>query len=539
VIRRLKSRVPLEDISVGVRFLRGLPGFLRCPVSLEEARTTLRRRLERRDSDFLALARRTIYANQLSPYRRLLAISGCAYEDLERLVRQDGLEAALWSLYRSGVFLTVDELKGRRPAVRGSASIAVDPGGLRNPYSAFHLLSQSGGSRGPRTPVPVDLAFIRDQAVDWRLALDGRGATTGPYAQWTVPGTLSLINLVESAGCGVPKTRWFSQLDPAAPGLHPRYRWSARLLRWGSLLAGVPIPRPEHVPLERALPVARWLADALAAGGRPELGTPPSAAVRVCRAALEAGLDLRGALFSIGGEPLTAARLIAIDQAGAEAVPHYRSIESGRIASGCLAPDAPDDLHLFHDLLALIQPGPDGTHDRLPSRALLVSSLRSTAPLILLNVSLGDHADIVQRSCRCPLEQHGWTTHLRNIRSFEKLSAGGMTFLDQDVIRVLEEVLPARFGGGPIHYQLVEDETEDGRPHLRLLVDPVVGLLDSEAVADAFLTALGGGSGVERVMELHWRQARFLEVDRRPPHVTAAGKVLHLHRSAPAAKRQD
>jgi hypothetical protein len=184
VVRRLKSRIPLEDISVGVRFLRGLPGFLRRPVSLEEARTTLRRRLERRDSDFLALARGTIYANQPSPYRRLLAMSGCEYEDLERLVRQDGLEAALWSLYRSGVYLTVDEFKGRRPAVRGSASIAVDTAGLRNPYSAFHLLSQSGGSRGPRTPVPVDLAFIRDRAVNWRLALDGRRATTGPYAQW-------------------------------------------------------------------------------------------------------------------------------------------------------------------------------------------------------------------------------------------------------------------------------------------------------------------------------------------------------------------
>ena len=37
-----------------------------------------------------------------------------------------------------------------------------------------------------------------------------------------------------------------------------------------------------------------------------------------------------------------------------------------------------------------------------------------------------------------------------------------MTFLDSDVIRVLEEVLPARFGGGPTDFQLVEQEDDDG-----------------------------------------------------------------------------
>jgi hypothetical protein len=50
-----------------------------------------------------------------------------------------------------------------------------------------------------------------------------------------------------------------------------------------------------------------------------------------------------------------------------------------------------------------------------------------------------------------------------------------MTFLDTDVIRVLEEILPARFGGGPADYQLVEDERADGQPCLRL-----VGDLDEE-----------------------------------------------------------
>src|SRR5215211_3339611 len=94
-----------HDLATGARLLRDLPGFLRHPISLEQAGAILRRRLEQREPEFLALARATIYANPTSPYRRLLSLAGCDYGDLERLVRQEGLEQALLSLYRQGVYL--------------------------------------------------------------------------------------------------------------------------------------------------------------------------------------------------------------------------------------------------------------------------------------------------------------------------------------------------------------------------------------------------------------------------------------------------
>jgi hypothetical protein len=104
-----------------------------------------------------------------------------------------------------------------------------------------------------------------------------------------------------------------------------------------------------------------------------------------------------------------------------------------------------------------------------------------------------------------------------------------MTFLGSDVIRVLEDVLPGRFGGGPADYQLVEAEGHDGSARLRLLVHPAVGPLDPEAVSRAFVAALGQGSGPERVMGLAWREAALVRVERRPPLATSSGKVLHLH----------
>src|SRR5262249_33554813 len=76
--------------------------FLRHPMSAEEIRGILRTRLERRAADFLKLVRQVIYDNPDSPYRALLALAGCEWEDVARLVGQGGIEGALRTLLRHG-----------------------------------------------------------------------------------------------------------------------------------------------------------------------------------------------------------------------------------------------------------------------------------------------------------------------------------------------------------------------------------------------------------------------------------------------------
>ncbi len=141
---------------------------------------------------------------------------------------------------------------------------------------------------------------------------------------------------------------------------------------------------------------------------------------------------------------------------------------------------------------------------------------------------MGDQARLYERECGCPLERLGWTGHLSDIRSFEKLTGAGMTFLDTDVIRVLEEVLPARFGGAPTDYQLIEEQDGQGRPVLRLVIRPEVGPLDEGEVVGAFLEAVGRGEGVERIMGLSWKESRLLRLERSAPRQTTSGKVLHF-----------
>jgi len=447
---------------------------------------------------------------------------------LERLVRTEGVEGTLTALYERGVYLSVDEFKGRQPTRRGSQTIDFDTDDLRNPRSAFHVPVRSGGSRSKGTPVLIDLAFMRDCAARTRLMLEARGGGRWVLADWEVPGGGAMFRLLKYAALGAPPVRWFSHVDPAAPGLHPRYRRSAQAMWLGSRLAGVPLPAPIHTPLDRPRAAAEWIASVRREGRVPHVFTFPSSAARLCQTAIETGIDINGSEFTIGGEPITAARLDLVERAGAHALPRYGSIECGPIAYGCLSPEAPDDVHWIADLHGLIQSA-GGPGDPLPARSILITALSASAPFVLLNVSMGDMANMVRRSCGCPIEALGWPVHLRDIRSFEKLTAAGMTFMDTDVIRVLEQVLPARFGGAPTDYQLVEAEGDDGRPQLFLFVHPRLGPLDEGTVADAFLTALGAGAGVERVMQHVWEDGRVVRVQRQTPRSTASGKISHLH----------
>jgi hypothetical protein len=216
-------------------------------------------------------------------------------------------------------------------------------------------------------------------------------------------------------------------------------------------------------------------------------------------------------------------------------VPRYASVECGAIAVGCVAPDFADSVHVVSDLLAVTQAGPGGA---LPPQALLITSLSSTAPLRLLNVSLGDQAIVAAHPCGCSLERLGWQMRLHTIRSFEKLTAGGMTFHDADVVRILEEILPARFGGMPADYQVVEGEGEEGQPTVTVLAHPRLGPLDPAALVEAFLAALDDGSGPGRVLSLQWRAAGVVRVERAAPRPTESGKLLYVRRSGGSAIEQ-
>ena len=137
-----------------------------------------------------------------------MALAGCEYGDLVNLVRQRGLEATLRTLLRQGVYLTVDELKGRRPVVRNGASIEVHPDSLRNPLIRAELLRYRSGSRGGQTPVPIGMATLRERSANICLIYHARGGLNWQHAYWEVPGGASMLHVLECHPFQGPPARW-------------------------------------------------------------------------------------------------------------------------------------------------------------------------------------------------------------------------------------------------------------------------------------------------------------------------------------------
>ena len=512
---------------VGARFFCSLPVYLLRPVQLKDACRLITTRLAKREQLLVDRIRHDVFAHPGSIYHQLFRHAGCELGDIENLIK-NGTDAALTALLRAGVYLTVDEFKGRKLVIRGSLRIDVSPEQLRSPRAAYHLPLRSGGSRSSGTPVLIDLRFVRDCAATCLANLDVWDGLDWIKADWETPGAGARFRLTKFAMFGQPPAAWFSQVDPDDPSLPAAIHWNTRALRWSSGLVRRALPRPVMATLRDPTPVVEWLHQQTSAGRSPVLFTFSGSAVRACLLAEEKGISIAGTRFITSGEPTTAARVATIRRAGCVAIPRYGSIECGAIGYGCASPEHADELHLLSHMHALITAGDCAAQLHLPPGALFISALHRQAPFLMINVSMGDQAEIRQRDCGCGWQKLRLTTHLHEIRSFEKLTGGGVTFLGTEVISILEQALPSRFGGAPTDYQLVEGETEAGEPIVALRVHPRVPAQDDRAIRDTFLNLLAQASTAASVMAQLWRDANTVRVVREPPVISAAGKILHL-----------
>ncbi len=520
-----------EEAAIALRFATALPGFLRGPATSVGAVEVVRGRLRARAADFLAIAREQIFAHSDSPYLPLLRHAGCEFGDVQALVEREGLDDALHRLFRAGVYLTTDELKGHAPIVRGSLCYSAAPQRFRNRLAAQHMKVTSGGSTGPVRGHLLDLATLKELSVNYGLGLEALGGSGDSFACWDTAGPVMTANhLWFAAYFGRPMSRAF-RMDAGGSELRG-VQASGAILSVVGRLCGCPFPRPEIAPLGDPMPVLRWLAAELRRGARPSVRTFPTSAMRLAQAAVDQGVDLTAAQAVVAGEPLTAARRAAIRRSGLGVASLYGASECGLIGYSCLAPTEVDDVHLQDDLHALVQVDADEARGACPEGTLLMTSVRPTARLILLNASLGDSAVMERRDCGCRFQEIGWTTHLHAIRSYEKLNSAGMTFRGHDLVRVIEEVLPQRFGGTPADYQLAEGESDGGEPRVVLRIHPSLGDIDADAVKRVFLQSMGGASDINTVMAKVWSDGDVLRVRREPPVATAGGKLPPFQRSA-------
>ncbi len=525
----------LEYLQMFARFPFALRRFLKHKLTLEEARQIVRERMEHREENFLRVVEKSIYGYPRSPYLALLKMAGCEIGDLRALVKHKGLEGALRQLREEGVYVTFEEFKGRKPIERNGKTIPVSARDFDNPFARRDFVTETSGSTGLAVYVHQALDQIAAEAPYLVIAHAAHRSLGAPGAFWSAvlpgPGIRNLLLYLRS---GEPLQHWFSPTSWRESKYWVKYGLAAWYLQaW--IKALLPrAPMPEIVKLDRAMVIVQWIQKSLKAHSRCILQVAPSRAVRVCVAAQEAGIDLNGLVLRGGGEPCTPAKAEIIQRSGARYVPVYAMTEAGTIAQGCAQPINSEDVHLVKDIYALITYpfAVEGMGMTVP--AFNLTTLLDTTPKLLLNLQLDDYGIVEERHCGCEYETLGFTTHLREIRSYSKLVSESATLIGNEMLSILEKILPARFGGSPLDYQLIEEEDDKGLTRLYLVVHPRVDISDEQAVIKVLLDALGKSSPMADAARSIWQQAQTIRIKRAAPAWTASGKMLPL-RAKPKA----
>jgi hypothetical protein len=518
-----------KQLGLFTSLARGLGPFLRAPLTREACLALSREGLAAREQSFVSVVERIVALDDRNPYSRLLRHAGITPRDIGEHVRRQGLEPTLEMLFEHGVYVTLDEFKGRTELRRGSLRLEVGSHDFDNPLAQRHYETRTGGSRSTGTRLFVDLDLIARDAAYVHHQLDMFGLHGRPLFVWcSAPPFQSGINeLLRYAKLGLAPRRWFAQSVPSLTGKSWRHVLLTRYVVTAARAHGHRLPMPEPLALGDARVLAEALAAARRAGQLPVLRANASSAVRVCIAAEEAGLDISGTAMRVSAEPFTPAKAAIVRRAGCTAMSWYATGEVGIVGLPCGAPAEVDEVHFMADKLALIR----REREVAPGQSVLVNVYTSLVPSttkMLLNFVSDDYAAIGRRACGCALEMLGYTTHMHTIRSWEKLTSEGMTFCGHDLIRLIEEVLPARFGGSATDYQFVESE-RNGLPKVDLLVSPRLGPIDEAAVLATALRFIDDTPGVQTERADRWRQGNTLSVVRGQPVATSASKVLALH----------
>ncbi len=480
-----------------------------------------------REARFLDTIGKVVFSNPAHPYYEMFRLAGCTWHDLANSIWRDGLEPTLERLYQSGVWLDHDEFKGVKPIVRAGRHIPSSPYSFRNPLIRGLIEASSGGSRSRGTQIPrgvEDLVTREDQenlrrqefSLTERILVEVRPI---------LPSTTGLNPSMRSARLGQPVEKWFVPGGSWRSSAHYRVATYALVL-WAKAL-GASVPIPSQLPWNDFSPVADWIARRRKEGRACAIGSNASGGVRIARAALDLGLDIRGTLFLMHGEALSEAKAAVIREAGCESSSHYGTSEIGTIGGGCRDMTNRSCTHVFRDAVAVIGVPRVAPFSGVEVNALLFSTLYPAAPHVFINADMQDCGVIEKADCDCTYSRMGFTDQIRDIYSYGKLTGFGITLLGGDMVRLLEDVLPRRLGGGPGDCQLTEREAEVGT-RLTLRISPRLKVESVEHAKECFLSELAriyGGSLAVRT----WAHAEAIEVILEEPYATRAGKVLPLH----------
>jgi hypothetical protein len=515
----------IRELAYYTKMALGLAAWARSPVE-PDLEGLVHRTFLNRESNFLNLLRAAVFANPANPYSKLLENAGCAYGDLEAMVRERGLDSTLRVLYEAGVYLTHNEFKGRTPVQRGTLSIELDPSHLANPVFSGVWETSSSGSRstGSVTRRSLEYQVYREAQEHVLLSLHEFGTRLNVTLASILPATGGLRRIVSHIRTGTPVDAWFPSGQDREDSQH--YRAMTAMLIGELRMIGLPAVFPTYMPHNDYSPAAHWIAQQRANGRSAVVTGGVSPAVRVADAALAGGMDISGTLFVVGGEALTEAKRKVFERVACEVHARYTISELGQVGMGCREMTG-NCVHLSMDAVAAISRKRVAPLSGTEVDSLLFTSLLPTAATVMINVEMDDAGIIGETQCDCALRKLGFHQQIDRIFSYGKLTGHSMTLLGGDMLDILERRLPSRFGGAPTDYQLVEREGR-AQTEIELRVNPRLSLGSTDEVRRFVLgetRKLWGGALTAGT----WAQSESLRVVFEEPYLTGGRKVLPLH----------
>jgi hypothetical protein len=515
----------LREADYYYRMALGLRQLVNTPLEADPP-GLVRKMIRNRESSFLDLMRQAVFDHPANPYHTLFEWAGCTYGDLVQTVRKNGLEPSLETLRKAGVYLTHAEFKGQKTVERSGKQMSVEPADFANPLIKGVMETSSSGSRSRGT--------VTRRSIEYQIYREAQERVFFGELSFWERTHVRVSSILPSSG-GVrrsvllprrnkPIDRWFALGGALRDSAH--YRLMTQFLILEARLLGVKATFPTFLPRNDFTPVARWLARRQSEGAECALSAGVSKAVRVAAAAADEGLGLRGLVVTVSGEALTDAKRAVIEAAGAKPYPRYTISEFGMIGGACRQMTSGNSVHICMDSVAVIGRRRHAPLTDVDVNSLMFTSLLPCAATVLVNVEMDDAGALGPATCDCSLHALGYTQQVSDIYSYGKLTGQGMTLLGQEVLNILEVRMPARFGGTPTDYQLVEQEGTH-QTEIELRVHPRLNAGSTEAVKRYFLAELKkvyGGSLSSR----NWSQTNGIRVVFEEPY--HSGTKLHaLH----------
>jgi hypothetical protein len=517
---------PLTSIRDYWRIAAGVRDYAGRPIPAN-ASQLIRGQIENREATWLSLVQRAVFDVPSNPYFRMFELADCKYGDLRHSVQRNGLTSTLETLHDEGVHLTFDEFKGKEPIVRAGKEIRSSRNSFQNRLQGSWLDSATSGSSGKRSRVAFGTGALLLREMILALVIEDFDLNN--YKRLIVrpimPSTIGVMQGLSMSRLGCPMDHWYATGGSHRHSLH--YRMLTRYLLHASRRSGATLPSPEYLRAGDFETATKWIARAKEAGSPSMISAFVSPAVRMAIVAKEQGWDISDSLFICGGEALTAAKSKALSDVGVGISPRYWVSEIGPIGIGCHRTVNQNRMHLLDNVVALISRRRPAPFSHAMVDAALFTSVSPDCATVLINAEMGDSASIRKTDCDCAFGRAGLQWEISDVTSYSKLTGQGMTLMGNDVVALLEEHLPAKFGGAPADYQLVEWQG-GSQTELELRVSPRVGMRDSGAVKREFvqrLRSVYGGSLATRV----WEHSDGLRVVEKEPFSTATGKVPPLH----------